>query len=613
MDIARSGGTMLNYIPEIYPDELLYSVVARLGCHSGNLSPKLLLDDVFSNRNVRAGVFLQTNIGRMATNIPSTCGLTAQRLARETTLIPYITAYQPQEVRDWALAALTGDDGDAEALHIRLGLVASNVRLPSALRYCPTCRAEMLARHGELYWRRDHQLPGVLLCPTHGSPLADSHVILARARQHEFIAADEDNCPPEPIPPSWAAQVEAVKLLQNIAKCSAALLTTPPPACRLAVWGKEYRLALRSRGFDRGNAHIDQPALLDAFLTRFGPILEILPNAKPDYWLESITRKHRKSFAPFHHILIRLLIESLPLTEAKSPFGPGPWLCRNPLAEHRGQSVVVDCIQHKDGGKTIGVFHCSCGYAFSTAPEPGSRAKILNLGPQFNARLRELVTTGNNLRRTAKVLHVDPNTVLRYVTLLGLQTPWKARPTHAKLPSIDREAMRVAWTDGRTAAPDLTRHQLRSTIPAVYAWLYRNDRDWLNVQSPVAISPIVNKPRFDWSAVDAKTAETLQEEAAQLRSQTPPQQITRKALERILGQDGWLEKRLHKLPRCVTTLPEVTESVNDFRCRRIVWAAAELQQQEQPFRVWRLRRLAGLPDHCAPIVESCLRKAVHDI
>ncbi len=32
---------MLTYFPEIYPGELLYSVLGRLRCHGGILSPKL--------------------------------------------------------------------------------------------------------------------------------------------------------------------------------------------------------------------------------------------------------------------------------------------------------------------------------------------------------------------------------------------------------------------------------------------------------------------------------------------------------------------------------------------------------------------------------------------
>jgi hypothetical protein len=44
------------------------------------------------------------------------------------------------------------------------------------VRYCPACIAEDQKYHGETYWRRLHQAPGVLICPVHGTWLENSHV-----------------------------------------------------------------------------------------------------------------------------------------------------------------------------------------------------------------------------------------------------------------------------------------------------------------------------------------------------------------------------------------------------------------------------------------------------
>jgi hypothetical protein len=449
-------------------------------------------------------------------------------------------------------------------------------------------------------------LPGVLVCPNHGVPLVESRVNIACTRQHEFIGADEENCPPNPPFPFWSGLENVVGLLQRIAVASAAVLSTPPSPRSLQSWGEEIKVALQSRGFFLGKVRMNERALREAYLEYFAPILEILPAAAPGDWLGAITRVHRKTFAPLRHILIRLLIESLPLANASSPFGTGPWPCRNPLAEHYDQPVITDCKLHQERGKAIGVFYCSCGYEFSTAPESSGRAKILNLSPKFETRLRELVSSGSSLRGAARELHVDPNTVLRYVALLELETNWKGRRERAKLPAIDRETMRAAWTSGHASSPNLTRQQLRRRIPAVYAWLYRNDRDWLERQVPTASRYAPNKPLLDWRAIDLEAARRLRHRAAQLRTFTPPQQITRLALERALGQPGWLEKRICKLPRCAVALSEVVESVEEFQCRRVIWAAEELLKQELPIQVWRLRRLAGLPDQCTVNVETLL-------
>lgn len=93
----------------------------------------------------------------------------------------------------------------------------------------------------------------------------------------------------------------------------------------------------------------------------------------------------------------------------------------------------------------------------------------------------------------------------------------------------------------------------------------------------------------------------------------PPQQITRLALERALGQRGWLEKRLQKLPLCVAVLARLTESVEDFQCRRVIWAAEELQKLKLPIQVWRLRRLAGLAPNCIANVEDLLTKTASEV
>lgn len=595
-------------LPQLYPDELLFSLLGRIHRVNNSISPKRTLDDLFGHRNVRAHPFLQTGLGRLAANLPPKRGLTAEMLAKETTLFPYLTAFHSADVRSWALETLI--QGDAAALHVRLGLAAGSVRLPIFLRYCPACRANMLAKYGELYWRREHQLPGVLACREHGIPLAESHVCPAQSGQHAFIAADEHNCPANPPSPVWADRAEVMKLFWGIAQASTALLVSPPGAEPLVFWGGYYRQAMAERGLVKGAGSIDQSALMDAYLSHFGPVIGFFPDLAPDGWLIGIGRKHRKAVAPLHHLLLRLLLEALPLSRPRlQPFGPGPWACRNPLAGHYGQPVLADCQTHQEDGKTIGVFRCVCGYAFSMAAEPGSRPRILDMGPLFERRLRELVAAGTSLRRTAKALHVDTNTVRRYVQKFSLSSPWKQIAERTRLPPINQDAVRTRWVTVHQENPSLSRQQLRGMLPAEFIWLYRHDRAWLDAQPPLKQNRIGSKPRRDWPAIDAATVRFLRAEAFRLLAKTPPVSVTRAALERGLGPSNWLGKRLKKLPHSAAALDQVSETVVGFQERRIIWASAELARQNLPIQVWRLRRLAGLSGNCAPTVEAALQAA----
>lgn len=55
------------------------------------------------------------------------------------------------------------------------------------------------------------------------------------------------------------------------------------------------------------------------------------------------------------------------------------------------------------------------------------------------------------------------------------------------------------------------------------------------------------------------------------------------------------------------TLTEEAESIEQFRLRRIAWAAEELGRRNLPLKPWRLRRLAGLPEQTSPTVADALR------
>lgn len=411
---------MLPYFPPAYPDELLYSLLARFHRHVGEISPKRTLDVLFGNRLVRAGVLLQGHLQALSARLPAQRELTPGRLLADFTLSPYLTAFQPEELRLTVRDALFL--GHGEWVTVRLGLAASRVQVATALRYCPACRSEMLSLLGELYWRRDHQLPGVTVCPEHGVRLRDSIVCPGTIGQHSFIAADEKNCP-EVSPDTQ----DGTSIAWTVAKRCAQLLRSPLTPMSLREWGKHYHHELRQRGFGKGDDRIDQRRLNRDFAAWSGEP-EMSDN---ETWLAAMARKHRKAFHPRQHVLLNLFLDAHAPVAEDAPFGLGPWPCRNPLAEHYGQPVVQLVETHGEGGKLIGQFSCSCGYVFSIAAVPGSKPRIFDLGPLFRQRLRQLVAEGAGLRASARVLGVDPGTVRRHAERLGLNVPWvplKPRP-----------------------------------------------------------------------------------------------------------------------------------------------------------------------------------------
>lgn len=544
---------MLPYFPPDYPDELLYSLLARFHRHVGEISPKRTLDALFGSRSVRAGVLLQGHLQELSEHLPPQRELTPERLLADFTLYPYLTAFQPEDVR-WAVRDALFL-GHAEWVTVRLGLAASRVQGATALRYCPACCSEMLSLYGELYWRRDHQLPGVTVCPEHGAHLRGSTVCPGAIGQHNFVAADEDNCPKV----SSDAQGDA-SIPWMVAKRCAQLLRSPPAPMPLREWGVHYHHELRQRGFGKGDDSIDQRRLSREFAAWSGE-----PEMSgTESWLAAMARKHRKAFHPLQHVLLGLFLDAQAPVAEDVPFGLGPWLCRNPLAEHYGQPVVQLAGTHHEGGKLIGQFSCSCGYVFSLAAVPGSKPRILDLGPLFRQRLRQLVAEGSGLRATARALGVDPGTVRRHAERLGLNVPWAPLKPRPHVPRSPRAACL------RPPPPD-----------------------------PV--------PRRNWPVLDGQLCGALRAEAERIKVFSPPTRVSAAVLQCQFGRRGWLTSRLSKMPMTARALAEEAESVEQFRLRRVAWAAEELRRRNLPLKPWRLRRLAGLPEQASPQVEAALK------
>ncbi|CAO3417840.1 TnsD family Tn7-like transposition protein [Azospirillum doebereinerae] len=544
---------MLPYFPAPYPDELLYSLLARYHRHTCSISPKRTLEDLFGSRNVRATMDLPGHLGALSRHLPPDQDLTPERLAIEFTLFPYYTTFQPPAVVTDVLATLI--NGAADGIHLRLGMATSTVPTPAALRYCPACYTVALGRWGERYWRRTHQLPGVLVCPDHGVPLVDSGVIPGLGHQHEFIAADDRTYEPDTPPPQWANDERCRNILLQVAARSAVLLTVPPQGVDPADMTASNRHALVDRHLASTNGRVDQRQLHDAFNTAFAPVRAVLQELSETTWLPSIVRKHRHAFHPLHHILFGLFLDR---------YAPLPNTTR------------------------------------SAPPR-----RVANR--EFACQLRDLVSHGNGLRATARALGVDTNTVRRHTAKLDLAAPWRplVRP---QLPAKEDPgpAIQERWMKLQCREPQLGRKALADRLPAEYTWLYRHDRAWLATHSPVPAARLPPAGRVDWKTADHDLAIALSDTARTIIPLVPPVRVTLAELERRLGRPGWIGKRRIKLPETLTVLSLVAESVESFQLRRIAWAREILEQSDGPAPTWKIRRLAGLPDRASDRVELAL-------
>lgn len=561
--------------------------------------------DLFGTDGVRATVGMQCRMAALSQRIPTDRGLCSDKLTKDTTLFLYYTAFVSEAVAESVMSLLV--DGPADGVLMRLGLTASVISAPERLRYCPACLGEMLVRYGEGYWKRSHQLPGVLVCPDHGMALADSSVSPHTHNQHEFIALNLHNCPPVVLP-AWVSNLRQMALLQDIARRSAALLDHAFMRSAHRDWGAYYRDAVRDRGFAKGRGRVDQSLFQDAYAHFFEPVVDLIPGGLGGDWPTAMVRKHRKAFHPLRHVLFQLFLEShAPLRRVAPPFGKGPWPCFNRMAGHYGQDVVREIAVRREQNRVVGRFSCDCGFVYSREMGSKDSPRILDFGPLLDDQIRQKVAEGLGLRAIARCLVIDPGTVRLHAYRLGLKVPWKKLSERTvKTIARDQNSIRARWLEIQQIHRGLSRSQLAQRLPKERAWLYRHDREWLDQHSPTALRKKWSDQRVDWESLDCSIATQLRKAAQEIVREIPPQRVTQAALERKLGLPRWLSKRRAKLPKSINVLVDVAETIDGFRLRRIAWAVSELDRQTLPTRSWRVRRLAGLPPKASPRVEAAL-------
>ncbi len=573
---------MLSYFPAIYPGELLYSVLARYHRHVGLPSTMHTLETLFGNRKVVATLDLQGHLQLLADRIPPERSLTVDRIIDTLTLYPYFTAFEPPALQANVRQAMKR--GIVENLHIRLGLVAFRVPRINRLRFCPKCTQEMLTNHGELYWCRDHQLPSVLVCPRHACPLRESLVSFTQYSRHEFVAATPENCPPQARPIIPVIEHAVVSHLQRLAWLSAELLDNPPMSRTFTGWSGRYRSQMLETGLAHSITTMDQRRFDEEFRSYYGQILRLLPNVMDANefagdWLTAMVRNRRTASHPLYHLLVQNFLAQR--KRKISPFGTGPWPCLNPLAQHSSSTPIKSMTQHRNRKNTVGVFACSCGYAYtrclySTTDTLGP-PRFLRYGPLLEPALRKLVASGYGLRETGRALQLEPKTVVLLARNLGVAVPWALVPSG----------------------------QITS----------KNTPNQKSVEMPPPNEPFSPSSRksarahHDWAAIDRAWAAKLSVLVAIISNEIPPVRITVAELERRASHRGWIIKRRHHLPQTMAFLDHAVEGVAKFQLRRIHWAITELELDGGPVKAWKVMRKAGLRSESINRINSALEAA----
>ena len=130
---------------------------------------------------------------------------------------------------------------------------------------------------------------------------------------------------------------------------------------------------------------------------------------------------------------------------------------------------------------------------------------------------------------------------------------------------------------------------------AVYAWLYRHDRQWLlDINAEFKVARITQDNRVDWTKRDKEVEEQLKKIIEGNRNNPECPRRTKNWLLLQTPKGPSNSKNLNKLPLTLAFLNTASETVSEYQVRRLERAVKYLELAGEEVKRWTILRMAGL-------------------
>lgn len=530
MPATNSSDQLLPLRPilEWLPGETLFSLCSRYHHIAGHRIPAQSCRALFGTPRAGSAHDIPSHVQTLIDRTDGALGK-AREIILDRTLLPFYFPFHPEHQCENWLAQMT--TGSSPTLKAQMGLAASQFGASHPLKACPACMQSDANEHGVAYWHVDHQVPGVLVCPLHGTPLLTATDKVSGQDRFGWVLPGK-------------AHLEIV-LGNHVPSCGEYLLAEGA----LALWrlpisftfaqdrlSRLYKAKLVEQDFVHAiSSRVD----LKRFEQALSGVLEA--NSISNFWpwlsardtLTSLSRRLLRMSHPTSPRFSRHPLNHLPLVILLFGSWKHFWTAYHEREKDNGDDIATDArkmelvgqeaadpkaplraslIEKVRSGQSVSHAAQLTGVAVATAMawaasegiQSPRRPKVLK--PDVRLRLIQQLRRGTDKTVAASLASISVETVTRFLmTEPGLHTQWST----ARFNKAQKRA-RGSWQTIRHSFPEAPSNEWRKLDPAAYAWLYRNDRLWLqrSIQDRPQ-SPATSVQRRDWQERDASLAHAV--------------------------------------------------------------------------------------------------------
>ena len=388
------------YFPEIYPDELVYSVLARFYVHSGYVSYNSCFNEIYLSGSIRPDIaFMNQIVPEMRQQFERQ--IPWEQVIWKHTMYPYYSRFADKDKREEAWLAME-HMGTAESIvqpkFSRILSLPQSREEKHCLKYCPICAKRDRNLYGETYWHRRHQVRGLDICYEHGCRLSDSDISLM----------------------SYSGS--------SVLRCA------------------EHEIG------QTGNEEVECLAHLKAFATY---VVEVLEQGSYREYSEVADMLYSKA----KYIYTYGRQKTINIVRLNADFQE--WKQNNKL--HSGLLETWQIKKLLSGYRRKGVEVCQMAYFLKIGVEEMASPVMADApdAADFDDRAEELLNVGKPLNKIAEELGVSAGTILTFCNEKGIHMDTKYKNIEGIRHKIEKE--RLYWLELKDRYPDMSYNMLCQT------------------------------------------------------------------------------------------------------------------------------------------------------
>jgi hypothetical protein len=383
-------------------DEPLFGVISRYADELHVQDWQRFLRNLFGYR-AHFSSALAYNLSCVAEQTAATWEVSPGQIAEKCTLFPFYAAFVlPEQAAIMLETLIVRQPRTLPRFMLKL------IQQRKVVRCCDACLSEDTEGVRPRHFRRVHQLPGVVVCPTHGIWLRSFAYMSSAVTPWPSIGEARAGGPIA----SFAVSPDQRANLRRVARAAQYLLEA-----RVTVDAEQLRRlcwrALHDAGFAHGRDALQIGQVVQAFTSFYGPdylrMVNLHPNTDQN-WIAARLAGRQVASCTLPNLLLGVFCGNIGTSNVLEAWPS----CPNNLASH-GPGHRVE-VRESHNGRYYA--RCRCGHSFtyqSVTEGAPVDVTVTVYGPDYADRARSLFSAGQCVADIARTLRISETTARRMV------------------------------------------------------------------------------------------------------------------------------------------------------------------------------------------------------